>query len=102
MTVPVWVEKQNGMFTATVLGAPKVKAEGATKEQAVAAVTAQLRSRVKAGEVVLVDVDNPGFVGVSGMAGIFRDDPTLREICEEAYRLRDAERDAEAADADRP
>jgi len=102
MTVPVWVEQQNGKFTASVLGSPQVKAEGATREQAVAAVTAQLRSCVKAGEVVLVDIDNPGFVGISGLAGIFKDDPTLREICEEAYRLRDAERDAETADVDRP
>src|SRR5262249_2121830 len=29
MTVPVWVEQENGKFTATVLGAPQVKAEGA-------------------------------------------------------------------------
>ncbi len=99
MTVPVWVEQQNGRFTATVLGAPQVKAEGATREQVVTAVTAQLRNAISHGQVVLVD---PGFAGISGMAGMFRDDPTLREICEEAYRLRDAERDAEAADADRP
>jgi hypothetical protein len=102
MTVPVWVGQENGKFTATVLGAPQVKAEGMTKEQAVAAVTAQLRNRVQAGEVVLVDVDKSCMVGVSGLAGIFKDDPTLREICEEAYRLRDAERDAEVADVDRP
>ena len=102
MAIPVWVEQQNGKFTASVLGAPQVSAEGVTKEQAVAAVTAQLRGRVATGEVVLVDVDDPGFVGISGLAGKYKDDRTLREICDEAYRFRDAERDAEAGDADRP
>ena len=102
MTVPVWVEQSNGTFTASVLGAPQVSANGATKELAVAAVAAQLHTRMTAGEVVLVDVENLGFVGISGLAGKYKDDPTLREICEEAYRLRDAERDAEVSDADRP
>jgi hypothetical protein len=99
MTVPVWVEQSNGKFTATILGAPQVKAQADTKEQAVAAVTAQLRNAIAHGQVVFVD---PGFVGVSGLAGKYKDDPTLREICEEAYRLRDADRDAEADDANRP
>jgi hypothetical protein len=99
MTVPVWVEQQNGKYTATVLGAPQVRAEAATREQVVTLVTAQLRTAIEHGQVVLVD---PGFVGISGIAGKFKDDPTLHEICEEAYRLRDAERDTEHADADRP
>ena len=92
MTVPVWVEQSNGKFTATVLGAPQVKAEGATKEQAVAAVTAQLRSAVAHGQVVFVD---PGFVGISDLAGLFKDDPTLEDIVKEAYRERDAQKAAE-------
>ena len=101
MTVPIGIVQHNGTFTATVLGAPQVTADGATKEQAVTAVTAQLHTRVAAGEVVLVDVENLGFVGISGLAGKYKDDSTLREICEEAYRLRDAERAAEVGDADR-
>jgi hypothetical protein len=28
---------------------------------------------------------------VSDIAGVFADDPSLREICQEAYRMRDAE-----------
>jgi hypothetical protein len=95
MTAPVWVEQNGGKFTATVLGAPQVKAEGTTKEQAVAAVTAQLRDRVTTGDVVLVDIDNPGFVGISGLAGKFKDDPTLDDIVKNAYRERDAQKAAE-------
>lgn len=102
MTFPVWVEQRNGKFVATAIGAPQVTADGATKELAVAAVTSQLQTRMTAGEVVLVDVPDPAKVGISGLAGTYKNDPALREICAEAYRLRDAERDAEVSDADRP
>ena len=91
MTVPVWVEQSNGTFTASVLGAPQVSASGATKEQAVSAVTAQLRSRVTAGELVLVDVPPPlPFRNVSPA-----DAAALREMCAEIYRERDAQKAAE-------
>ena len=91
MTVPVWVEQSNGTFTASVLGAPQVKAEGATKEQAVSAVTAQLQNRMTAGEVVLVDVpESLPFRDVSP-----EDAAALREMCAEIYRERDAQKAAE-------
>jgi hypothetical protein len=35
---------------------------------------------------------NVGRQGVGGLAGKYRDDPTLRAICEEAYERRDSER----------
>jgi hypothetical protein len=92
MTVPVWIEQSNGKFIATVLGAPQVKAEAPTKEQAVAAVTKQVRNATAQGQVVFVDV---GFVGVSALAGKFKDDPTLEDIVKEAYRERDAQKAAE-------
>jgi hypothetical protein len=91
MTVPIWVEQQNGKFTATVIGAPQLKAEGATREQAVAAATAQFQSRVTAGEVVLVNVPTPlQFRQVSP-----EDAAAWRELCEEIYRERDAQKAAE-------
>jgi hypothetical protein len=91
MTVPIGIEQTNGKFTATVLGAPQVKAEGATKEQAVAAVTAQLQSRMTAGEVVLVNVSAPlPFRQVSP-----EDAAAWRELCEEIYRERDAQKASE-------
>jgi hypothetical protein len=92
MTVPVWVEQSNGKFTATVLGAPQVKAEGATKEQAVAAVTAQLRDRVTTGEVVLVDVP-PAPLPFRQVSP--EEAAAWRELCEEIYRERDAQKAAE-------
>jgi hypothetical protein len=90
MTVPVWVEQQNGKFTATVLGAPQVKAEAATKEQAVAAVTAQLRDRVTTGEVVLVDVPAP----LPSRQYTKEEIEAMREMTAEIYRERDAQKAA--------
>ena len=99
MTVPVWVEQLNGTFTASVPGVPGVRAENANREKAIDAVRQQLRTGVAGGQLVMVDID---FVGVSGLAGTYADDPTLQEICAEAYRLRDEQKAAELADDDRP
>lgn len=91
MTFPIRVEQQNGKFTASVLGSPQVKAEGATKEQAVAAIRAQLQNRMAAGEVVLVNVPTPlPFRQVSP-----EEAAAWRELCEEIYRERDAQKAAE-------
>jgi hypothetical protein len=64
MSVPVWVEQQNGAFTATVLGAPELRAEGKTKEAAVAAVRARVAERSSAGELVFVDVEPKVFASL--------------------------------------
>lgn len=92
MTVPVWIEQSNGKFTATVIGAPQVTADGMTKVQAVAAVTAQLNSRITAGEVVLVDVPAPPSPARSYSP---EDAEAMREMCAEVYRERDAQKAAE-------
>ena len=99
MTIPVWVEQQNGKFTASVPGVPGIQASGATRDIAVADARSQLQTSLSIGQIVLVDVD---FVGVSGLAGTYQDDPSILEICAEAYRLRDEEKAAEMAEYDRP
>jgi hypothetical protein len=91
MTVPVWVEQSNGKFTASVLGSPQVKADGATREQAIAAVTARLQSAVAHGEVVLVSV--PAALPFRQVSP--EDAAAWRELCEEIYRERDAQKAAE-------
>lgn len=40
MTIPVWVEQTNGKFTASVPGVPGIRADGATRDQAVEDVRA--------------------------------------------------------------
>jgi len=90
MNVPVKVERQNGLFRATLLGTHDVQAEGAAAEQAVTAIGEQLRNQIATGELVFINV---GLVGISGVVGKYKNDPALREICKEAYRQRDAEKD---------
>lgn len=88
MTFPVMIEASDERFTASVLGAPTVRAEAPTRDQAIALVKKALTKRVRQGELIFLDIEVDG---VSSLAGRFASDPTLREICEEAYRLRDAE-----------
>lgn len=86
MTFPVLVEPDNGQFVAELVGAPSVRKAGPTRAEAVAALKAELEQRVRLGELLSLDVAP---AGVSGLAGRFAGDQTLRDICEEAYRGRD-------------
>lgn len=88
MTFPVLVEAQNGRFTASLAGVPSLSVTEATRTQAIAVLKAELQQRIEQGELVSLEVET---IGVSDLAGIFSDDPTLREICEQAYQMRDAE-----------
>lgn len=89
MTFPILVTHANGTFIASTFGTPLVSAAGATKEAALAAVTAQLRAGAVAAEVVFVDVDAP-------LAEPITDPATAwRELCAEIYRERAAQKAAE-------
>lgn len=93
MTFPILVTQSNGTFTASVLGSPQVSADGATKEQAVSTVTERLRARITAGEVVLVNVPDPPPLPFRNVSP--EDAAAMRELCEEIYRERDAQKAAE-------
>jgi hypothetical protein len=88
MTFPVLIQPVNGQFAASLVGAPDVRATAATAVEAVAALKAAIEQRLVQGELMGLEV---GPKGVSGLAGKYHDDPTLREICEDAYRQRDTE-----------
>jgi hypothetical protein len=88
MTFPVVVQPANGQFAAALVGAPEVRVIASTRAEALAALEAALAQRLAQGELVALEV---GHRGVSLLAGKYRDDPTLREICEEAYQQRNAE-----------
>jgi len=88
MTFPVLVQPANGQFAATLVGAPDVRATASTRAEALAALEMAIERRIAQGELLTVEV---GGRGVSRLAGKYRDDPTLREICEAAYQQRDAE-----------
>ena len=88
MTFPVLVHPCNGQFEAALVGAPDVRATAATREEALAAPESAIAKRLDQGELVALEVPRRG---LAGLFGKYKDDPTLREICEAAYRDRDAD-----------
>lgn len=89
MTFPVFVEAQNGHFVASLAGIPELTAAENTRERAIIALRAIIQQRMEQGDLVSLEMDT---LSVSALAGKYKNDPTLRDICEEAYQLRDAER----------
>ena len=89
MTCPIVVEPVNGQFAATLVGVPGARVLAATRELAVDGLKAVLDERVQRGELQFVELAP---VGVTSFAGKYRDDETLSDICEAAYKARDAER----------
>jgi predicted RNase H-like HicB family nuclease len=88
MTFPVLVHGASGQFEAALVGAPEVCATGATREGVLAALESAIEKRLDQGELVALEVRRGG---LASLFGRFRDDPTLREICEEAYQERNAD-----------
>jgi hypothetical protein len=88
MTFPVIVHPSDGQFEAALVGAPDVRASASTREQALAALESAIAKRLDQGELVALEIRRGG---LAGLFGKYRDDPTLREICETAYRERDAD-----------
>jgi hypothetical protein len=88
MTFSVVVHPLNGQYEAALVGAPDVSATANTREEALAMLEAAISKRLDQGELVALEVRRRG---LAGLFGKFRDDPTLREICEEAYKERDAD-----------
>ena len=68
---------------------PEVRVTASTRDAALTEMQAALERRVSHGELVFLDV--PPKKGIMAIAGKYKDDDSLREICEEAYRQRDAE-----------
>jgi hypothetical protein len=87
MTFPATVHPSNGEFEAALVGAPDVRATARTREDALAALESVIAERLDQGELVALEVRRRG---LTGLFGKYRDDPTLREICEQAYQDRDA------------
>jgi hypothetical protein len=88
MTFPVTVHSSNGHFEAALIGAPEVRATASTREQALAALETAIAKRLDQGELVALEVRRHG---LAGLFGKYRDDPTLRDICDAAYKERDAD-----------
>jgi len=89
MSFPIFVEAVDGQFAASLIDAPNVRVVKPNRAQAIAGLKAEIQQRVALGELLSLEVDA---VSVSSLAGKYGSDPTLREICDEAYQLRDSER----------
>lgn len=89
MGFPVLIEAYNGQFVASLLGVPNLRVLEPTRSQAIEALKAKIKQRIQLGELLSLEVDA---VGISSLAGKYEKDPTLREICDRAYQLRDNER----------
>jgi hypothetical protein len=88
MSFSVIVQSTNGHFEASLLGDPGVRASAPTRLAALAALESAIEKRVDQGELVSLEI---GRKGLAGLAGKYHDDPTLQDICDEAYRNRDAD-----------
>ena len=88
MTFPVHLEPCEGRFAATLVGAPDVRVVAATRDEAISALKSQIAKRVAQGELFSVEV---GPAGATELAGSYATDPSIRQICSEAYENRDAE-----------
>jgi hypothetical protein len=88
MTLAVLVQPTDGEFAATLVGAPDVRATASTRTEALAALEIAIEQRLAQGELAALEI---GRRGISRLAGKYRDDPTLRDISEEAYQERNAE-----------
>src|SRR5690349_396419 len=89
VTFPVIVHPFQGQFEATLVGAPDVRVTAPTREAALAALESAIARRLDQGELVALEVPRRG---LAGLYGKYRDDPTLREICETGYQERNADR----------
>jgi hypothetical protein len=89
MMFSVMIEPCDGQFAATLLGAPTIRAVGATRDDALRALHTDLVQRLTQGGLVALEVSAQG---VTDLAGAYSTDPTLRDISTEAYRSRDAKR----------
>jgi hypothetical protein len=87
MSFPIFVEAVNGEFAASLIGAPNVRVVKPNRAQAIAGLKAEIQQRVALGELLSLEIEA---VSISSLAGKHRSDPTLRQICHEAYQLRDS------------
>jgi hypothetical protein len=88
MTVPVLIEQTGGDFCASLVGSPELRAVRPSRDEAIEALRSELAKKLASGELLDLEVQP---LGVSGLAGIFRDDASLTEIRDDIYRQRDAE-----------
>ena len=89
MNIPIIVESHEGQFVASLVGTPNVSAVEQTRAMAISSVKNKIQRSIESGELIFLDFDS---AGLSGFAGKYKNDPTLRDICDQAYKQRDEDR----------
>ncbi len=89
MNVAIRVTPTNGHFTARVLGDPSLCATAATRDATVEALQQEIQIMFNRGELLSFEIATQGLMALFGK---YRDDPTLEDICRQAYAERDAEK----------
>lgn len=87
MTIPVKVERSNGVFTASVLVAPSLRASGGTRDSALASLRSSLFDLNQC-ELVMLDVPTTAPSEEYSPEEL----EVLREQTAEGYRLDDEEK----------
>jgi hypothetical protein len=92
MDLAIKLTQLNGHYSASLLGDPDVRVEAPTREEAIAGLRERAQAGVNRSEILTIRVEpHP----VLDMVGIFKDDPTLREMADEIYRQRNDQRTRE-------
>ena len=90
MTIPVWVEQQNGRYTATVLGAPQLRANGPTREEAISALRAAVAEHRDRGQLVMLDAYGLTAAELAARPPLTsEEEEAWREVVAGIYRERD-------------
>lgn len=96
-TVPVWVEEKDGAFVASVLGRPDLAATAPTGDLALASLRTVLAGPQARGRLVLLSLPASATPTLSAA----EEADAWRELCEDIYRERDAQKAAVIAEYDR-
>jgi hypothetical protein len=90
MSFPISVKIPDGEYAASLVGAPDVQVVKRSRSQTIPALT-EIRRRIERGEPISLEIEP---LGVLSLAGRYSNDPTLGEICDRAYQIRDVDRRA--------
>ena len=101
MQYQILVQNQNkNGVVASVIGMPECKAEGKTKEEAIANIKQALKTFLAQGEIVSVEIPTPVENPLLKHAGRFKDDETFDDFLAEIEKYRREVDEAEAARED--
>jgi hypothetical protein len=92
MTVPVWVEQQNGKYTASVPGVPQLRASAETRDDAIRALSQLVVVFQARGALVAVNMPEVPVAEVPRRQPTEEETEATREMVAEIYRERDRQK----------